>query len=223
MVLVVTLAVVGAGCGGGEEEGGDGRESVPRALSKAESAAEDTIDLILAGKRDQAVRSARDLDALAQDDLEADLEGTASKEELGELQARAAEVARLAPDGEPIAVALAANRAFELVARFFGRYETAVPGSVMVLDHLDFEAKLRAQARELDPLRATVDQLSKTWGEVAKTLPAGDDATRARTRFEAHVGALSTLVAAGTDFDGMAREAEHGLDVVDELEAVYQG
>lgn len=224
MALVAALAAFGAGCGSGEGKAGEeGRKSVPRALSKAESAAEDTIDLILAGKRDQAVRSARDLDALAQGDLEAALEGTASKEELGEFRARAAEVARIAPEGEPIAVALAANRAFELVVRFYGRYETAVPGSVMVLDHLDFEAKLRALARELDSLRATVDQLSKTWSEVSKTLPMGDDAAHAGTQFAAHVGALSTLVAAGTDFDGMAREAQHGLDLVDELEAVYQG
>lgn len=219
--VILVLAVVGAACGGGEDGGGEGRRSVPRSLSKAESAAEDTIDLVLAGKRDEAVRSAGNLDKLAQGDLEKDLAGTASKEELGEFQARAAEVARLAPDGEPIAVALAANRAFELVARFFGRYQTEVPGSVMFLDYLDFEAKLRALAHELDPVRATVGQLAKTWGELAASLPSGEKAAAVRTQFEAHVAAMTTLAAAGTDFDGMAKEAQHGLDLVDELEAVY--
>ena len=221
VALGVALAIVGAACGGGEGEAG--RRSVPRSLSRAESAAEDTIDLILAGKRDQAVRSAGTLDKLAHGDLEEDLQGTASKEELGEFQARAAEVARIAPAGEPIAVALAANRAFELVARFFGRYQSDVPGSVMFLDYLDFEAKLRALAHEIDPVRATVDQLSKTWSELAKGFPSGEKATAARTRFEAHVAAMATLVAAGTDFEGMAKEAQHGLDLVDELEAVYKG
>jgi hypothetical protein len=217
--LALMLAVGGAACGGGG--GGEGDRSVPGSLRQAESAAEDTIDLILAGRRDQAVRSAGKLDRLAHGDLEKDLAGTASKEELGDFQARAAELSRLAPDGEPVAVALAANRAFELVARFFGRYQTDVPGRVMLLDYLDFEAKLRALAHELDPVRATVGQLSTTWGELAPMLPSGKKAATARTEFEAHVAAMKTLVAAGTDFDGMAKEAQHGLDLVDEIEAVY--
>ena len=220
--VILVLAMAGTGCGGGEgDEGGEGRRSVPGSLSKAESAAEDTIDLILAGKRDQAVRSAGKLDQLAHGDLEEDLAGTASKEELGDFQARAAEVSRLAPEGEPVAVALAANRAFELVARFFGRYQTDVPASVMFLDYLDFEAKLRALAQEIEPVRATVGQLSKTWGELASSLPSGTKAAEARTQFEAHVAAMAKLAAAGTDFDGIAKEAQHGLDLVDELEAVY--
>jgi hypothetical protein len=32
---------------------------------------------------------------------------------------------------------------------------------------------------------------------------------------------MAKLAEAGTDFDGMATEAQHGLDLVDELEAVY--
>ena len=220
--VVLVLAMAGAACGGGEgDEGSEGRRSVPGSLSQAESAAEDTVDLILAGKRDQAIRSAGKLDKLAHGDLEKDLAGTVSKEELGDFQARAADVSRLAPDGEPIAVALAANRTFELVVRFFGRYQTDVPGSVLFLDYLDFEAKLRALAHELDPVRAVVGQLSKTWGELAPSLPSGNKAATARTQFEAHVAAMTTLVAAGTDFDGMAKEAQNGLDLVDEIEAVY--
>jgi hypothetical protein len=224
LAVGLALAVLGVACGGdGEGDGKAGSRSVPGSLRKAESAAEDSIDLILAGKRDKAIRSARTLDNLAQGELADDLEGTASKEELGELQGRAAELARIAPDGEPLAVALAANRAFELIAGLFGRFETVAPGAVMLLDYYDFEAKLRALSKEIDPLRATVDQLSKTWAELSKTLPAGDQAMTARKRFDAHVTAMSGLLAAGTDFDGMANEAQHGLDLVDELEAVYEG
>ena len=217
--VVLAISLTGAACGAAD--GGEGRRSVPRSLSKAESAAEDTIDLILAGKRDAAVRSAGDLDKLAHGDLEKDLTGTASKEELGEFQGRAAEVARIAPEGEPVQVALAANRVFELVARFFSRYEADQPGSIMYLDYLDFEAKLRALAHEIEPVRATVGQLSKTWGELASSLPSGDKAAAVRTQFETHVAAMAALASAGTDFDGMAKEAQHGLDLVDELEAVY--
>ena len=216
----LALVVFGVGCGRGAEAGG---RSVPSSLRRAESATEDSIDLILAGKREKTIRSAQTFDKLAHGELADDLEGKATKEELGELQARAAELLRIAPDGEPLAVALAANRAFELVAGFFGRYETEVPGAVLLLDYLDFEAKLRALGHELDPFRAIVDRLSKTWSGVSSSLPSGADAVTARGRFDAHVAAMTSLAAAGTDFDGMAREAQHGLDLVDELEAVYEG
>lgn len=70
-------------------------------------------------------------------------------------------------------------------------------------------------------MRSAVDRLSATWTELVKTFPSGEEAAATRSRFEAHAGAMASLVAAGTDFDGMAREAEHGLDLVDELETVY--
>jgi hypothetical protein len=222
VALGVALAVFGAACSRGSEEN-DGQKSIPRSLSRAESAAEDSIDLILANKRDKAIRSATTLDHLAQGDLAKDLEGVASKEELGELQARAAELARIAPSGEPIAVALAANHAFELIAQLFGKFQSDVPGSVLVLDYLDFETKLRALAHDIDPLRATVTRLSATWAELAKTFPSGDKASAVRGRFDAHVAGMTSLAAAGTDFDGMATEAQHGLDLVDEIEEVYAG
>lgn len=224
VALGLVLAVFGTACGGSEgEEKEAGQRSIPRSLSRAESAAEDSIDLILAGKRDKAVKSAATLDDLAQRDLARDLEGIASKEELGELQARAGELATIAPTGEAIEVALAANHAFELIAQLFGKFRSAVPGTVLVLDYLDFEAKLRALAHEIDPIRAVVTRLSTTWGELLKTYPSGDKASAARGRFEAHVAAMSTLATAGTDFDGLAKEAQHGLDLVDELEEVYAG
>jgi hypothetical protein len=223
VALGVALAVFGTACSRGSGEESEGRKSIPRSLSRAESAAEDSIDLILAGNRDKAIRSATNLDQLAQRDLAKDLEGVASKEELGELQARAAELARIAPSGEPIAVALAANHAFELIAQLFGKFQSDVPGAVLVLDYLDFEAKLRALAHDIDPLRATVTRQSTTWSELAKTFPSVDKARAVRGRFDAHVAAMTSLAAAGTDFDGMASEAQHGLDLVDELEEVYAG
>jgi hypothetical protein len=120
-------------------------------------------------------------------------------------------------------VALAANHAFEVVARLFGKFQSDVPAPVLTLDYLDFEAKLRALAHDIDPLRAAVTRLSSTWGELAKTFPSGDKAGAVRGRFDAHVAAMTSLAAAGTDFDGMAAEAQHGLDLVDEIEEVYAG
>lgn len=224
VALGLALAVFATACARSEgQEDEAGRRSVPRSLSKAESAAEDTIDLMLAGQRDKAIRSAGDLDKLAQRDLAEDLEGVATKEELGELQARASDLTKIAPTGEPIAVALAANHAFELIAQLFGKFQSAVPATVLVLDYLDFEAKLRALAHEIDQVRVVVTRLSTTWSELLKTYPSGDKAAAARGRFDAHVAAMTSLATAGTDFDGMAKEAQHGLDLVDELEEVYAG
>jgi hypothetical protein len=194
---------------------------VPRSLSRAESAAEDTIDLILAGQRDKATRSAGDLDKLVQRDLAEDLEGIATKEELGQLQARAAELSNLVATGDPIAVALAANHAFELIAQLFGEFESDVPAAVLRLDYLDFEAKLRALSREIDLVRVSVTRLATTWSELSTTFPFGDKAAAARAGFDAHVAAMTSLATAGTDFDGLAKEAQHGLDLVDQVEEVY--
>lgn len=223
VALGVVFAVLATACARSDGQEHEAGRSVPRSLSRAESAAEDTIDLVLAGKRDKAIRSAGTLDTLAQGDLTEDLEGIASKEELGQLQARAAELAKLAPSGEPIAVALAANHVFEVIARLFGKFPSEVPGAVLVLDYLDFEAKLRALSHEIDGVRASVTRLSTTWSELASTFPSDDKASATRSRFEAHVATMARLAAAGTDFDGLAAEAHHGLDLVDELEAVYAG
>jgi hypothetical protein len=214
------VALLGGGCGD-DAGGSEARRSVPDSLSKAQSAAEDSVDLILAGKRDKTIKSARTLDDLAQGKLADDLEGIASKEELGELQARADELAKIVLEGEPLTVAMAANHAVELIAGFFGRFETEAPGVVWLLDYFDSEARLRALAHQIDPLRAAVDQLSKTWAELSPGLPTGDRAAAARTRFDAHVAAMTSLVGAGTDFDGLAAQAAHGLDLVDELEDLY--
>jgi hypothetical protein len=222
VALALAVAVGGAACGQ-DRDGDSDRRSIPKSLTRAQAAAEDSVDLILAGRRDQTIRQAATLDKLAQGDLAEDLDGAISKEELGELQGRAAELARLAPDGEPIDVALSANHAYELLARLSERFESDVPGAVRMLGYFDAEAKLRAIARDLDGVRSAVDRLTARWTELVKTFPAGEDAAAARSRFEHHAAALAGLVATGTDFDGMVKEADHGLDLVDELRAVYGG
>ncbi|HET9770927.1 MAG TPA: hypothetical protein VFS16_08560 [Acidimicrobiia bacterium] len=222
VALALAMALGSAACGGGGGADSGGR-TAPKTLGRASSAAEDSIESILAGRRDQAVRSTALLDQLAQGDLPDDLEGIISKEELGELQGRSAELARIAPDGEPIDVALAANHAFELLARLAGHFDSDVPAGVRLLGYCDREAKLRASARELDGVRSAAERLAATWSGVVKAFPAGEKAAQARSRFEAHAAALAGLVAAGTDFDGMVREADHGLALLAEVEAVFAG
>lgn len=224
VALGMTLAVLTTACARSEgPENGEGRRSVPRSLSRAESAAEDTIDLILAGQRDKAVRSAGNLDKLVQGDLAKDLAGIATKEELGQLQARATDLSNIVSTAEPVAVALAANHAFELVAQLFAKFQSDVPAAVLTLDYLDFETKLRALSHEISVVQASVTRLAATWSELSKTFPSGDKAAAARAAFDAHVASMTALATAGTDFDGLAKEAQHGLDLVDQLEEVYAG
>lgn len=222
-VVALALAVIlGAACG--DDGGGESHQrSIPTSLSKAGSAAEDSIDFILAGERDQTIRSAATVDKLAQRDLADDLKGIITKEELGELQGRAAELAQIAPDGEPVDVALAANHASELIIRLSEHFESDVPGNVRMLGYYESEAKLRAIAQEIDGVRSAVGGLAAAWTELAKTFPSGEDAAATRSRFEAHAAALIRLVETGTDFDGIASQADHGLGLVDGLEAIYAG
>ena len=209
----LALAVFGAGCGRDAEAGG-GRFRT--ACAEAESATEDSIDLILAGKRDQTIRSAR----------RSKSRRTASWPTISRARPpRRSSVSsrpsgRTAPDrpgGRALAAALAANRGFELIAGF-GRYETEVPGTVLVLDYLDFEAQLPALGRRTRPVPGHRGPAVEDLGGGVEQ-PSLRRRRRGRPgRFDAHVAAMTSLAAAGTlIFDGMAKEAEHGLDLVDEL------
>ena len=222
LVSLTLVAVLAAGCGGnrGGAKEDSGASGVPKSLPRAESAAEDSIDLVLAGKRDKVVTMAQRLDDLANEDLPRDLQDVASADEIKDLQSRTAEFVRIAPDGEPVAVALAANRAFELIAGFFGRYETKTPGEVMLLDYYDFEAKLQALAHDMTKVRATVDRMAETWLGLDDAVRSQRGGSGPADDFDAHVAAMEKLTT-GSDFSALAKEAQHGLDLVDELENVF--
>jgi hypothetical protein len=195
------------------------RRPIPRVLRTAESAAEDTIDLALAGKRRRVVEKADALKAVAHGPAGPALRAAGvSGSEIAAFRARADEVARLAPGGELLQVALASNRAFGLIAGFFAHFESPVPAAVTALDHLDFEAKLEAKAGNAAALRSAVDGLDRTWSKLrADVVKAGG--ARVASKFDAHVERMRRL--AGVGGSGAVKEAQHGLDLVDELEAVY--
>jgi hypothetical protein len=198
------------------------RGPVPPVMETVESASEDTIDFALAGQRGKAVATTRRLKAAADGPAPAALrKAGVSNAEIAEFQRRAAAVASLAPHAPLLDVALASNRAFAMVPGFFAHYRTKVPAVVGRLDYLDFEAKLRARAGQNVPLRAAVGQLDSTWrGLRPDFVKAGG--TRVAPAFDAHVQRMLRLASDGADARA-AREAQHGLDLVDELESVYRG
>jgi hypothetical protein len=192
---------------------------IPRALRTAESAAEDTIDLALAGKRARVVAKANALKAVAHGPAEAALHAAGvSDGQIAEFRARADEVAKLAPRADLLRVAIASNRAFGLMPEFFALYDSSVPAAVTALDHLDFEAKLQARAGAAAALRSAVTGLDRTWLKLRPDVVRSGGA-RVAARFDAHVKRMERLAAAGNR--AASKEAQHGLDLVDELEAVY--
>jgi outer membrane murein-binding lipoprotein Lpp len=223
--IVPCLAVLAAGCGGSSK-----RDSVasaatpagrpPASLATVESAAEDIIDLALAGDRAKVVTKAKTLVAAAGGPAARALRRAGvSPVRIDELRRRSDRVLRLAPRAPLIEVALASNRAFELVPEFFARFRTEVPAPVLRLDYLDFEAKLQARAGHARQLVAVVRRLETTWSPLRpQIVKAGG--RRAARAYDAHVHALGAL-AGRAALARAEREAQHGLDLVDELEAVY--
>jgi hypothetical protein len=199
-----------------------GRGPVPDALRTVESAAEDTIDFALAGRRQKVVETADALKAAADGPAAEALRAAGvSAARIAEFRARADEVARLAPKARLLRVAFASNRAFAMVPGFFALYENRVPADVLELDYLDFEAKLQARARDGAALRSAVERLDRTWGKLRPGLiKAGGKLAAAK--FDAHIESMQRLATRG-DPARAAKEAQHGLDLVDEVENVYSG
>ena len=238
LVAGIGFGVVLNGCGGADERTATtssaprttqaatttvspgSRGPIPAALRRAESDAEDTIDLALAGKRARVIEKAHD--------LRADADGAAARalrsagvsgDEIAEFRARATTVATLARSAGLLDVALASNRAFELMSGFFARYDSPIPPTVTALDHLDYEAKLQARAGNVSAIGSAVKELDRTWASLGPdVIKAGGE--RVAARFDAHVARLGRLAARGGP--AVAREAQRGLDLVDEIEAVYR-
>jgi hypothetical protein len=223
-VLVPSCASGLAACGGDSQEPrkAASKDPIPASLRTVESASEDIIDLALGGDRAGVIAKAKVLRAVADGSAASTLRAAgAPAAEIVEFQRRAAAVARASTRAPLLDVALASNAAFGMVPAFFARYDDPVPADVTTLDHLDFAAKLQSLKGDGGALAAAVRSLKRTWGRLRPSLVAAGGA-KVAVAFDEHVDAMRALVAnrqpAKTE-----REAQHGLDLVDELESVYSG
>jgi hypothetical protein len=98
----------------------------------------------------------------------------------------------------------------------FARYQTSVPVSVTQLDYFDFEAKLESRAHDTAKLGKALVGLTTTWNSLRDDVPD----KRAVARYDAHVKAMAQL-ADNAQPAKTQREAQHGLDLVDELEESF--
>jgi hypothetical protein len=219
------IAVAGKGDGGPSPPSGSAQAAlkpIPPSVLSAESGAEDTIDLALAGKPAQAVRAANELNRVAHGRAATDLAAAGiSPARIAEFQTRAAKVAALAPTADPLTTALASNRVFELVSEFLSSYDDVVPSRVIRLDYLDFEAKLQALNGHRAAVSTAVTELASTWDGLHPRVVAAGGAAAAAA-YSTHVAAMQDLVKSG-DAKAIAGEAQHGLDLVDKIESAFTG
>lgn len=220
LLLVLALTSCSKGANSGEESAGK-NGPIPAELGAAESASEDTIDLALAGKRDRVVVTANRLKDLANGPLIKKVRSAGAKEAvISDFKQSAARVAQLAPEADLLSVAIESNHAYGDVTEFFALFASKVPADVSRLDHADFEAKLRATAKQNLPLGDAVHSLAGTWTRLRPGfVKAGG--SKVAPKFDAHVKRMERLLDT-SDWNAIIHEAQHGLDLVDELEDVYR-
>jgi hypothetical protein len=195
------------------------RPPVPARLTALESHAEDLVDVALAHDRVRTVATARALAASAGGATVSTLRAAgAPAAEIAALRARVATASRLSRAGPYVSLALASNEVSGVVAGLYARFSDPVPVAVRRLDYLDREAQLRSLAGQRDAVPALVARLAATWAPLRPSVVAHGGLAVAAS-YAAHVAAMRRLQSAPGG--ALRREAENGLNLVDELEGVF--
>lgn len=194
------------------------KSTVPRALTRAETAAEDVIGFLEKGKPAKSKAEARILRNLAHGKAADALRRAGVPErQIKVFQQRADQTARLSlAEATPANVSLAANGVSQLMPGLYARYQDPVPPAVLKLDYLDREVQLRSQAGQRSKARAAVRQIDATWRQLRPQLVSAGGATVAKA-YDRHIKALK----AGGAPTAIQREAAHGLEIVDQMEGVF--
>ena len=196
------------------------KSTVPKPLTRAETAAEDVIGFLENGQPAKSRAEARILRDLAHGQAADALRRAGVPEaRITALQQRADRTARLSLGGAPaLQVSLAANSVSRLMPGFYSRYHDPVPATVLKLDYLDRQVQLDSQAGHQARLRQTVRQLGATWQQLRPQLVGAGGATVAKA-YDQHVTALKR----GGTAIAIQQQAVHGLDIVDQMEGVFLG
>jgi hypothetical protein len=191
--------------------------SVPVELAATESGAEDLIAVALSRDRGAVAAGASSLGKASGATTGALARLGVSAAEVGELRRRMTRLARLAPHGSFVDVALAANSVSQLMPSLYARFETRLQAGILKLDYLDREAQFRSLAGRPAAVAAAVDELSRTWARLRQgVLAAGG--TKEESDYQKHVATMKRLSPA--DAHAIQAEARRGLELVDRLEQV---
>lgn len=196
------------------------QSTVPKSLTRAETAAEDVIGSLESGRPARAKREARILRDLARGAAAGELrKAGVSPPQIAAFQQRAERTARLSLAAAPaLQVAQAANSVSQLMPGFYARYHDPVPVTVLELDYLDRQAQLDAKAGDRANLQATLLKLDASWRQLRGELVRAGGTKVARL-YDQHVSALKR---SGTA-TATQQEAVHGLAIVDQMEGVFLG
>jgi hypothetical protein len=219
-LTLAVLAAIGVGAVSAlpAAAGSAGRQPPPQILEATESSAEDLIDYALDNDRSRVVAGAQKLNRTAAQAVPVLRGAGPTNAQLSALRQRAARVASVSRSGRFITVALAANAVSELMPGLYSRFSVAIPPAVLSLDYLEREAQLRARAGQKARVPALVERLATSWSGLRARVRARGGRKEAAA-FDKHVAAMKRLApAAGV---GLQREADVGLELVDDLENVF--
>jgi hypothetical protein len=212
------LVALGAGAATPGTAAGIAKKPLPLVLDATESSAEDLVDSALAADRSDVVAGARELKRSAAQAIRVLRKAGVSEAELTALRKRAARVAAVSSSGRFITVALAANAVSEVMPGLYGHFAVAIPPSVLALDFLEREAQLRARAGQKARVPGLVRRVASTWSALRRRV-VSHGGSRQAAAFDKHVATLKRLApAAGA---ALQREASVGLELVDDLERVF--
>ena len=192
--------------------------TVPNALTRAESAAEDIIGFLEQGQPAKSHAEARILRDLAHGEAaDALRQAGVRPTSIRTFQQQADRTARLSLGGaSALRVSLAANGVSRLMPAFYAHYQDRVPAAVLRLDYLDREVQLRSEAGQAARVDRAVRQLAASWQQLRPQLVAVGG-TQVATSYDRHVAALER----GGSATAVQEQAVHGLDIVDQMETVF--
>jgi hypothetical protein len=226
---IFLMACMALSCGGSStsgkreqpaqtEQADEERGSVPQTVLDIEGDAEDTIDMVFAGRWDRVSADAISLaanweDFLASSDasgLTADQRGTMDKA-ISDLRA-----AGQSQDG--LAARQAANDVSKVIVDVFDLFEHKVPSDIGRLDWQERQALIDIDRGDWNAVSGDLAQLRRTFNRAKPgVLAAGGD--RQAADFEASLNEQDRLAAAKDP--GIVDEANVALELVDDLEGVY--
>lgn len=222
--ILFALALAGAvslGCGGDDGEGPEpGAGVVPDALLAVEGGAEDAFDHALADDLPAVSAEAVTISATWRTfRAEASSDG-ASAADLAAMDAAVAGLGTIVMTStDRVTVARAANRISAPMDELFALYAPPLPTPVLALDYLGRELVLDGLGADFTGAAAHLDEVAATWGTVRPAVVAAGGVIEARDYDAAITAARAHVVAA--DGAALVIEANHGLDLVDAIEAVF--
>lgn len=189
-------------------------KSLPASLVNAGEYGENIYDYAKANNWAKATARLAALKGAAKQ-LRGDLQGSSAGED--ELESNIAALDKVMAAKDRPATLREANQTTRIVADMTAPFNPPVPIEVTRLDYEGRELEIWAEAKETSKLKATVDEMRRTWDAVRPRIEARGGAVEAKK-----FGELVARVEAAKTPDEYTRLSTPILDEVDNLEKVFE-